>query len=755
MVQTAGHRSADEIAFQEEQIKLTDVLQYIEDRGLELERTMPATASDHKTADEIQRVLKQQSDSFVVALDQPYFGRIDYFKTDRNAGLSDVDSPDPEDDRQTSLTVYLGVSSIPAKGVSNWTSAIGQLWYTDSRENGYTAPRGYIETRVDRKRYIRIREGRLLNVSEIFRREMPSATNARQALLEDVLSGTGSEDGHLRVIVETIEPEQYENIANVSDKVLVVQGAAGSGKSEIGLHRITFLLSPFNDIPANQRPTPTTTLFVGPSQAFLEYVDDILPSLGVQEGVARVKFSDWLKGRLSQQRVPVRMRIWTGMLAPGSELKFDVEAETFKGSMAMADMIDRHVSVLARVTRKRCLALGSVTDSETGLSLSATDVRQTVNEFLPPRVSGVRHLNQLRERFIDKIVEGLWSLAPPSVRRRPEDAPRERGRIRSRTVVPWCDTAWERIDFQQEYPSLLSDPKGAVTDDVAAGLAESARQISTRGFFDDSDLGALAYLDHTLNDTLPRRYRHIVVDEAQDISPIEFKLLEISSSNNWFTILGDTAQRLTPYRGISSWKLDLARVFSREDIEVQVARKTYRSNKQITTFNNRILRTFDKNIKAPTPFERNGYRVEYSRYRTASDMYKGVCQDIELIRSMDGMKGATVAILSRDRANMRRFSEYREQHGYAPVPTITDEAHTSANTVISRIHDMKGLEYDAVLVIGVNNAFSDTLFDKKLLYLATTRAKHYLGIHWGGVQSPILRSITNRGITWRRGRPRR
>ena len=87
-------------------------------------------------------------------------------------------------------------------------------------------------------------------------------------MLTNALSQTGAEDGQLQIIIETIEPDQYESIANTSDKVLVVQGAAGSGKSEIGFHRIAYLLSPFNDVPERERPTPGSTLFVGPSQAF-------------------------------------------------------------------------------------------------------------------------------------------------------------------------------------------------------------------------------------------------------------------------------------------------------------------------------------------------------------------------------------------------------------------------------------------------------------------------------------------------------
>ena len=144
-----------------------------------------------------------------------------------------------------------------------------------------------------------------------------------------------------------------------------------------------------------------------------------------------------------------------------------------------------------------------------------------------------------------------------------------------RAVIEWCGSAWERIDFRREYTALLSDPgrmvalapRDELSAEIARALAESASK-NTANTFGDADSGALAYLDHLLNDTISSRYKHVVVDEAQDMSPIEFKLLSLSSENNWFTILGDTAQRLTPYRGIQRWR-NVERVFGRSDIEVQ------------------------------------------------------------------------------------------------------------------------------------------------------------------------------------------
>ncbi len=120
-----------------------------------------------------------------------------------------------------------------------------------------------------------------------------------------MLSSTGGEEAQLQVIIETIEPDQYEAIANQEDPALIVQGAPGSGKSEIGLHRIAYLLSPFNDIDATKRPAPETTLFIGPSKAFLDYAGDVLPTLGVRQRVRQITFQDWLR---DQQTAQLRIR---------------------------------------------------------------------------------------------------------------------------------------------------------------------------------------------------------------------------------------------------------------------------------------------------------------------------------------------------------------------------------------------------------------------------------------------------------------
>lgn len=751
MVQPNTPSDYEEQVHIEGQGKLDEVIQYIKKRRLHLRRQMPATAGDQRAANSLQEMMEREDKTLSVALEQPYFGRVDY---SLNADYIEVDSNLEGADLKT---IYVTGIEIPAlitadTDIVTWTNPVAGLYYTTSLEDGYTAPRGHIPARVDLKRFLNIQEDKLEEFTDVFRRYIPAAAQQKLDMLTEALSGTGDEGGHLQIIVETIEPEQYASIANVRDKVLIVQGAAGSGKSEIGLHRIAYLLSPHNGIPEAERPTPNTTLFIGPSAAFLEYAADILPGLGVAEDVEQTRFSEWLISRLSES-VRIRPRIWNDLLNNGTMRRFNEEAETFKGSLTMADAIERHVKGHVNDTRRRLKRLPELIDErDSRIRISKDEINRTANEVLRG-VNNSVELNRRRENFIAQITNLAFNRGQRASRFRNARPYQIREELRNRLVEPWCDAQWEHLDFKQEYVSLLSDPedmarqaKGGLTLDNAREMGDSIQRRSVDGF-DDSDLGALAYLDHLLNGTIPNRYRHIVVDEAQDISPIEFKLLSVASSNNWFTVLGDTVQRLTPYRGIRTWKRDLMRVFGLSDIEVQPARRSYRSNRQITVFNNRILRTFDANIDAPIPFERDGHRVEYHRHRNIDDMYKRVTEDVARIRSLDGLENAVIAILARDTLNLNRFQEFCKGVNTEGITLVGQERYVNSQTVLARIPDVKGLEYDAVIVMGVNDSFSDTTFNKKLLYIATTRAKHYLAIHWSGQQSPILRAISDRGVT--------
>ncbi len=738
-----------ENAYVEEREKLASVICYIEQEMAGIEAKMPARAAYIEAAEAIQTVLEQNQATLDAALLQPYFGRIDYL------------DQDPEEDSGSEgafRTIYIGISLVPKNDVVSWTTPVAKLWYTDSYEDGYTAPKGYIPTRVDLKRFLRIRNKELTELKDIFRRAttaaVPGVDDDKQLLVEAV-SGVGKGDGHLQVIVETIEPHQYESIANTSDRVLVIQGSAGSGKSEIGLHRVAYLLSPHNDIPENERPTPDSTLFIGPSKSFLDYAADILPSLGVRENIEQTTFPEWVRSRQSI-RLAIQPRIWNNLLDKGAVTRFNEKSETFKGSMDMADALERHLRGLASRARKECLQLGTIVVEATAtgagrVEIEKTEIKREVDRELPRSLSEDFRLNDRRRRFIERMIDLVW--AKSGSQARGDAAQRQRREIEDKHIQPWCAAAWKHIDFRREYASLMNSPgdmlqlSRAVLDSEEAGALNETSRHGAVGEFGDSDVGALTYLDHLLNSVIARRYRHIVVDEAQDLSPIDFKLLSLSSSNNWFTVLGDTPQQLIPYRGVGRWS-SLNRVLGRSDVRVQSARTSYRANKHITRFNNRILRLFDQNILAPIPFGREGHRPEYHHHRTVREMYQSVIDEIDRVRSLDGLDVAKVAILVRDRLNLKRFQDFCDGVGFDGLALASQESLSESSVILARIPDVRGLEYDAVIVLGVNEAFASTTFNQKLLYLAATRAKHYLGLHWSGKQSPILGSIYSGGVVY-------
>ena len=144
-------------AYQEEAAKLADVVRYIDEQRLRLEGQMPATAAHQETANEIQKILQANADSLYRAFDQPYFGRLDYFRNDLAEAGPEPTGDEPSGAPTPLQTIYLGIALIPGKDVFTWTSPVGKLWYTQSHDDGYTAPRGHIPARVNLKRYIRIR----------------------------------------------------------------------------------------------------------------------------------------------------------------------------------------------------------------------------------------------------------------------------------------------------------------------------------------------------------------------------------------------------------------------------------------------------------------------------------------------------------------------------------------------------------------------------------------------------------------------
>ena len=250
---------------------------------------------------------------------RPYFGRINYSTGEGG----DVRS------------IYIGNIYIkhedPRCFIVNRNAPIARLYYRPA--DGFYEVKGTKRHgQVQLKRVLQIENTRLLDFDDVLRlpagRGVPESTPS--VVLDQKLSQASEEQ--LSDAVQTIQPEQYEQIAATQQPVLIVQGAAGSGKSLIGLHRIDFILSPYSDLGHLSRPTAERVIMFGPTPAFLEYVSALLPSLGVQR-VRQTTVSEWLLNQFSS-RVTLASgdRVFSDLMNNRRQLtEAEIEAHVFKG----------------------------------------------------------------------------------------------------------------------------------------------------------------------------------------------------------------------------------------------------------------------------------------------------------------------------------------------------------------------------------------------------------------------------------------
>ena len=200
----------------------------------------------------------------------PYFGKVDYSEG------KDADSV---------RTIYIGrhhmnIRDIPDRFIVNHNAPAAALYYNPAAGRYVVkGRRGEIihEAKVYGTRSLKIEDSTLLEVEDILRLSMPG-------ILTERLSRPSSD--RLTDAIETLQPAQYAVLSRTDSPVLIVQGAAGSGKSIVGLQRISFVLSPHSEVGVLGRPSPDRVIMFGPSRAFLEYVANFLPELDVPEHTA-------------------------------------------------------------------------------------------------------------------------------------------------------------------------------------------------------------------------------------------------------------------------------------------------------------------------------------------------------------------------------------------------------------------------------------------------------------------------------------
>jgi hypothetical protein len=383
----------------------------------------------------------------------------------------------------------------------------------------------------------------------------PGAEPASRILISEI---ERPRSGPMRDIVATIQPEQDDIVRAVVEQTVCVQGAPGTGKTAVGLHRVAYLLYAYAE-----RLGRGGVLVIGPNRAFLAYIRHVLPALG-ELNVAQQSVADLLAS------VPVR----------GTDPE---RAALVKGDARMAQVLRRALwDAVAAPAQSILLPRGS-----RRWRVSASEIGDLVSEL---RERGVRYgtgRDMLAHRIAHVILTKMEA-AGESCDDRTHDAVR-----RTRQVRAAVDAIWPKPDPVRLVFRLLSDPE--LLARAADGLLEPAEQAAItwaappRGPGSARWSAADAVLIDEARDLIERTpsLAHVVVDEAQDLSPMECRAIGRRCATGSATVLGDLAQGTTPWAA-ASWP-ELLGHLGKPEAQLRVLETGYRVPRQILDFASQLL----------------------------------------------------------------------------------------------------------------------------------------------------------------------
>ncbi len=536
-------------------------------------------------------------------------------------------------------------------------------------------------------------------------------------------------------IAALIDREQFSLITERSHGLIVIQGGAGSGKTTVALHRIAYLLF-------NQRQTfhPSRCMFVVPSLALERYVAGVLPALGVQ-GVRVVTYGSWAR-HLRQRLVPIKRRYseetpaavsrlkkhpaFLQLLEQAAEQEINLARERLQqtvGSMVQGDTL-----LAAWDAAKDDPPLKKVTALRLALKRSAVDLP------LPTLHRGEQCARELNARLsaLPRILSELCTdrgrlaaLAEPNVF---ESA--RAGEIE--TLVSWSS---EQLEDSQELDGIDADRLEAV-DGAPLEANDSAK--GCMDVEDDALYFRLYQIMHgqlERTDGAPLVFDHIAIDEAQDLAPVDIKLLYCAlSAERSLTIAGDTAQQMIFDNAFRGWAALLKDVGVPDSLaQVRPLKIAYRSTAQVMQFANRLIGEREEGIVA-----RHGAPVALHEF---SETGEAVAFVSEALRSLQAREpSASVAVIARYAAQAEGWWHALERSEVAALRWVRNQEFSFKPGVdVTDVTQVKGLEFDYVIVVDVvRSNYPDSVEASHFLHIAATRTTHQLWLITTGEPSPLL-----------------
>jgi len=678
----------------------------------------------------------------------PYFGRIDFV----------------EDGEQTPERIYLGIASLLDEQdeqflIYDWRAPVSSLYYDyPPGPAQYETPGGTITGTMELKRQYIIRDGRIQSMFD-------TGVTIGDELLQEVLGRQA--DGQMKSIVATIQKEQNRIIRNERSRLLVVQGAAGSGKTSAALQRVAYLLYRYrNTLRAEQ------IVLFSPNPLFNSYVSTVLPELG-EENMQQTTFQEYVEHRLGETfRIEdpfAQMEYaYTAMDEPGYDAR--MEGIRFKASAAFKQVIERYVESL----RQAGLLFADVTFRGRTL-IDAEQIREHFYSLDPSlrlpnrlRLTAEWLLEELRkqerqertqpwvEDEIDLLDREAYYRAYQQLRREKrftaesfDDFERERELLAATVVNEHFEPLrrWVKqfgfVNMKAVYRQLFADPQYAMRLANDLPWPQQWAEICARTveMLDRSELfweDATPYLYakeliegfHTNTSV-----RHVFIDEAQDYSPFQFAFLRRLFPHSSMTVLGDLNQAIYAHVDAQTDFSPLASLYEDGQTEMIVLTRSYRSTRQIVEFTRGLI----AGGEVIQPFNRDGVKPTLTQAADPSDLAEKI---VARIRALQDAGHRTIAVICKTARESR--DAYAALSSRLPVRLISKETVSfEPGVLVIPSYLAKGVEFDAVIIYDASRVTYGREAERRLFYTACTRAMHELHLYAVGEVSPFVTALSS------------
>lgn len=713
--------------------------------------------------------LRQQWNSMKRLLPSPYFGRIDF--QEKGLGFSEQ--------------IYIGVSSfVDEDGLSfliyDWRTPIASMYYDSSPGlASYMTPIGQIDGTMELKRQFQIQYGQIRNMFD-------ASETIGDDLLQQVL-GKGA-DSQMKSIVATIQKEQNAIIRDDKSRMLIVQGAAGSGKTSAALQRVAYLLYKHRQtISADQ------IVLFSPNPMFASYISTVLPELG-EENMQQTTFQEyldyWLGSSLRPEDAFDQIEyVLTAKGTPGYEAR--LQGIEYKASDAYLHALQNYGIWLGRkgmqfnsirfrdhdlITAEQIRAKFYGYDLSLPLSNRVVLLQEwlqnelTILERMEREAAWVQEeMNYLdteqyaevfgmlhKDREVFDVAEQYAKVREIMSKMRRQDegdfdfAGKEEDMLRRKIVKesfkPLRKSVrnFSFVDVKGIYDQLFVDKaayrektNGAVTPTLWPEICKQTRESMLRNELFHEDATPYLYVKEMIEGVRTNtEIRYVFVDEGQDYSSFQYEYLKKLFPRARMTVLGDFGQAIfTQATNLAAADSPLIRLFGEAETSLISLVRSYRSTREIVEFTRVMLPDGDEIV----PFERKGQKPLLTKLNNKDELIAKMVANIAALKA-EGFD--SIAVITKTAAESQKAHESLRSQGGEDLQLITKETFNfEKGVMVIPVYLAKGVEFDAVLIYDASSEMYGQENERKLLYTACTRAMHRLHLYTTGDWSPFVQAL--------------